>query len=112
MRMRAVLDGTVVAESDDTVVVEGNQLNKASLELLHGIEHLSVRNNVITNDGGTAINLMGYSQTYHRGSSDVYITHNTVINNTQDGRFLKVGGAVDGKVLQMGKRRFARVRVI
>jgi hypothetical protein len=55
-----------------------------------------VRDNVIRRDNDIAINMPGYSSDYQRGVSDIYIVHNTVINNGTNGKFLKVGGAVDG----------------
>jgi hypothetical protein len=38
----------------------------------------------------------GYSDQYDRGTIDVYIEHNTVINNVTNGKFLKVSGALSG----------------
>jgi PKD repeat protein len=81
------------------VVLENNAINDANIDLRHGIEHLAVRNNVIKYDGGAAIDLYGYNTQYGRGSSDVYIMHNTAINNKTMGRFLKVGGSVNGVTL-------------
>jgi hypothetical protein len=54
-----------------------------------------VRDNVIMKNDGIAIDMKGYSAEYARGVKDVYIVHNTVINNAKGGKFLKVGGKVE-----------------
>ena len=76
-------------------VVENNTIN-AILKIGSGTDHVAVRNNVITGDDNIAIDMPGYSDVYNRGTSDVTIDHNTVINNGTNGKFLKLGGAVDG----------------
>jgi PKD repeat protein len=78
------------------VVVEYNQVTDSPINVLTGVNHVAVRDNVIHRDGGTAIDMPGWSDLYDRGTSDVYIVHNTVINNDTTGKFLKVSGPVDG----------------
>ena len=75
------------------VVVEDNTIN-AILKIGSGTDHVSVRNNVINDDDNIAIDMPGYSTTYERGTSDVTIDHNTVVNNGTNGKFIKVGGPV------------------
>ncbi|MEA2709748.1 MAG: hypothetical protein QOF78_2349 [Phycisphaerales bacterium] len=77
------------------VVVENNMLNEAQINVSHGTEHVMIRNNVITKTDGIAIDMPGWSDQYGRGTKDVYIVRNTVINNGTGGKFLKVGGAVE-----------------
>jgi hypothetical protein len=80
-------------------VLEGNVIKNATLQLLSGSEHIAVRNNVILKDNGVAINMKGWSDIYDRGNTDIYIVHNTVINNGSNGQFLHVGGGVNGVTL-------------
>ncbi len=75
------------------VVVEDNTVN-ATLKIGNGTNHVAVRNNVIHDDDDIAIDVPGYSATYERGTSDVTVDHNTIINNGKTGRAIKVGGPV------------------
>ena len=77
------------------VLVENNVLN-SQLKIAHGTEHVQVRDNVFNLDNDAAINILGWSDQYDRGVKDVYIVHNTGINNGEHGKFIRVGGAVDG----------------
>jgi len=76
-------------------VIEKNTFKESQVNVGHGTEHLSVRDNVILKNDGIAIDMKGYSAEYARGVKDVYIVHNTVINNATGGKFLKVGGKVE-----------------
>ena len=89
------------AKGDRTkwVVLEKNEILDATLILGHGSEHVAVRDNIITRDNGIAIDMKGWSSQYNRGLKDVYVVHNTVLNGGSAGKFMKVGGAVDGVTL-------------
>lgn len=76
-------------------VIENNILDDTQINVGHGTEHLSIRNNVITKDNGVAIDMKGWSPEYNRGVKDVYIVHNTVLNHGMGGKFLKVGGKIE-----------------
>jgi hypothetical protein len=78
------------------IVIEENQILDATLILGHGSEHMAVRDNVISKTNGIAIDMKGWSDQYNRGLKDVYVVHNTVLNGGKTGKFMKVGGAVDG----------------
>jgi hypothetical protein len=76
-------------------VIEKNTFEESQVNVGHGTEHLSVRDNVIIKENGMAIDMKGWSAEYERGVKDVYIVHNTVINNSTGGKFMKVGGKVE-----------------
>ena len=77
------------------VVIEDNMLN-TFIHLGHGTDHVDIRDNVLNDDNNAAIQVPGWSDQYDRGTSDVTITHNTGINNSANGKFLEVNGAVSG----------------
>jgi hypothetical protein len=80
-------------------VLEKNIITDSPINLSHGVEGISIRDNVINRDNGVAFDLSGYSSQYQRGTKDVYIIRNTVLNSGVDGRFIKVGGMVQDVTL-------------
>ena len=81
-------------------VVEGNVVTNADIIVQHGAEYVTIRDNVVyAVDGGTAIYVTGFNALFNRGSSDVVIEHNLAVNLSTGGRFVEVGGAVDGITL-------------
>jgi hypothetical protein len=78
-------------------ILEGNELINDSLEVNHGGEHITIRNNVLRSDGLTAINVDGFSSTFNRGVIDLQIYNNTAYNNDADyGSMVTIRGDVDG----------------
>ena len=80
-------------------VFEGNRTYNATLVINHGAEHVMVRNNIIERSGSPGIEIDGYNSTYGRGVVDLTIANNTGLNFSSSGRFLWVGGGVDGITL-------------
>jgi hypothetical protein len=77
------------------VVVEQNDIH-SPIRIEHGAEHVMVRNNLIDYDGAAAFQVEGFNTTYQRGSSDLYLVHNTVLNSKETGSFIQLLGPVDG----------------
>jgi PKD repeat protein len=71
-------------------VIENNILDESQVNVRHGTEHAAIRNNVIMRDNANAIDVVGWSDQYARGTKDIYIVNNTAINNATGGKFLKV----------------------
>ena len=78
------------------IVFENNRIEKAQLTLSNGTEHMMVRNNVIDYDDKVSIAIDGYSSTFSRQVTDVYILNNTAVNDGTIGSFLSLGGGSDG----------------
>jgi hypothetical protein len=78
-------------------VFDGNIFD-TKLAIDHGAERIMFRNNVIKS-GDTAILLEGYNSTYGRTTVDVAIVNNTVINNNDGGRFIRVEKGASGVTL-------------
>jgi len=78
------------------VVFEANQTLDTKIEVDHGAEHVMIRNNVLNAYDTTAINVEGYNADYGRGVVDLNIINNTGVNDSKNGRFLFVGGSVQG----------------
>ena len=81
------------------VVVTRNDISGSMLEIKHGAEHITLHDNVMHQDGGTAIEVEGFNAEYGRGVVDLVIDHNTAVNASSIGRFVQVQGSVDGIVL-------------
>ncbi len=81
------------------VVCEKNEIVDSTFKVSHGIDHIMLRDNVLFRDDHIAFDVSGWSDDYDRGISDLYIVHNTVINEGTTGKFLKVGNKVDGFTL-------------
>jgi hypothetical protein len=75
--------GSITRIPPEWTVIEKNTFKESQVNVGHGTEHLSVRDNVIMKNDGIAIDMKGYSAEYARGVKDVYIVHNTVINNAK-----------------------------
>lgn len=78
------------------VVIESNLLDGGYLNVRHGTEDVMIKNNIFKMNDDAQIILEGYNSEYGRGVSDVKIINNTGINTGTRGRFLYVGGSVDG----------------
>ena len=72
-------------------VFENNRVRNATMQVQHGAQFVTFRNNLITRNGTTAIKIYGYDAKYQRGVADVTIEHNTVTNNDIAGQFIDVG---------------------
>jgi len=79
-------------------VIDGNTL-KTQMYVDHGAEHIMVRNNIIVENGDTAIVVEGYNSQYGRTTKDVTIVNNTGVNNSSGGRFIEVQNGADGVTL-------------
>jgi hypothetical protein len=77
-------------------ILEGNDVKNEMIQVNHGGEHITIRNNVVRANGFTAINVDGYNSTYGRGNIDLIIHNNTAINNDAAGRMISVNSNVDG----------------
>ncbi|UCD74048.1 MAG: right-handed parallel beta-helix repeat-containing protein [Phycisphaerales bacterium] len=89
------------ADRMSRTVVEANLVDKPSgstpaLEIEHGAEHVSIRNNVIRTAGTTTLRIAGRSETMNRNAADVRIVCNTAVNNAETGRFLECGADATG----------------
>jgi hypothetical protein len=71
------------------VVFEDNHLYNTGIGIVHGAEHVMIRNNVVERNGGVAFSVEGYDSAYERTASDVQIIGNTATNNSTQGNFLK-----------------------
>ncbi|MBC7783267.1 MAG: PKD domain-containing protein [Burkholderiales bacterium] len=80
----------------NNVVIENCRTIGVKLRVVHGAQNIMIRNNLLNNDGDSAINVDAYNPTYGRGVVNLNIINNTGINNSTKGRFLYVGGAVSG----------------
>lgn len=80
-------------------VFESNVMRNDTFWVRHGAEHVTIRNNVLRFDGGTIFSIDGYSTQFGRGAKDVVYSNNTGHNASTRGRFLFVGGDVDGITL-------------
>lgn len=78
------------------VVIESNLLEGGYLNVRHGTEDVMIKNNIFKMNDDAQIILEGYNSEYDRGVSDVKIINNTGINTGTRGRFLYVGGSVNG----------------
>ncbi len=81
-------------------VVEDNVIDRSTVEVAHGAEHVMIRNNVIRVNNDQAIEVDGYNSQYGRGVVDVSILNNTAINNSTIGRFAWFSGVADGVNLE------------
>jgi hypothetical protein len=79
-------------------VIERNRIN-SWVQVVHGTDHVMIRNNVIRRNDWSCVEVEGYNETYKRGCSDVTIANNTGVNAGAKGFFLRVTGAVDGVTL-------------
>lgn len=77
-------------------ILEGNSVQNDMIEVNHGGEHITLRDNVIRANGFTAINVDGFDSTYNRGVIDLIIQNNTGINISTGGRMISVNGKVAG----------------
>jgi hypothetical protein len=97
---------TASAGESNWAVIEHNTFQNTSLGISHGAAHAMIRNNYIAQDNGRSVYLEGFNATFNRGVSDVYVINNVAINNGTQGKFLHVGGEVDGITL-VGNRYYA-----
>jgi PKD repeat protein len=95
----AARDAGIQGATTDYVVVEGNQLTGSGIELVAGLHHATIANNVIRrdtvnpNDGTTSlITVGGYDSFFNRGIDYVAITGNTGITQSAQGIFLTLTG--------------------
>jgi hypothetical protein len=77
------------------VVLEGNNINSPTI-IDHGSEHIMIRNNVMKDTSGYAVNIIGYNSTYGRGVVDCTIVNNTGENDGNSGQFVHLGGSANG----------------
>lgn len=68
-------------------VIEGNTIDNARVEVQHGSNNVTVRDNVIDYNDGTAILVRGWNVEYGRGTTDLVIDHNVAFNDGKQGRF-------------------------
>ncbi|MBC7785677.1 MAG: PKD domain-containing protein [Burkholderiales bacterium] len=80
------------------VVADSNEVVDDMLWVKHGAEHVMVRNNLIQQDGQTAINVDSFNSIYNRGVVDLGIYNNTAVNTDSHGRFAELWGAVEGGI--------------
>jgi hypothetical protein len=90
--------GESTSSSTDYSVIEDNLLTNSVIFLNSGTHHALISNNVVTNDVSEAFNIAGVDGE-GRTSEDITMIHNTAINNGTSGKFLKIGGYVNGITL-------------
>lgn len=74
------------------LVFENNQIINEGVILYAGAEDITLRNNIIRNNGGEAFSVWGYYSPMNRTCKNISILNNTAINNSSShGRFLKLG---------------------
>lgn len=79
------------------VVFEGNTLqDNSQLQIHHGSEYVSVRENVFKSDNMFAIMVEGYNDSYRRTVKDLMIRDNTTTNNGSKGGFIRFSNGGDG----------------
>ena len=79
------------------VVFEGNTLqDNAQLQIHHGSEFVSVRENVFKSDNMFAMNVEGYNGAYSRTVKGLTIRDNTAANNGSRGGFIRFSNGADG----------------
>lgn len=81
------------------VVFESNKVFNTSLEIVHGVSNLYLRNNVFEFGGVDALRVDGYDSTYRRGITNLNVVNNTFVNTSTRGRLMNVQGRVDGITL-------------
>lgn len=90
--------GEAASSATDWVVMDGNTLKNTFISINAGSHHVMVRNNVIHLDHTPAIVIQSPDKA-GRISGDITITHNTAINQSDSGAFIKVWGHADGITL-------------
>jgi len=79
-------------------VIERNRIN-SWVQIVHGTDHVMIRNNVIRRNDWSCVEVEGFNETYQRGCADVTIANNTGVNATARGFFLRVTAPVEGITL-------------
>src|SRR5205823_14909997 len=79
-------------------VIERNRIG-SWVQIIHGTDHVMIRNNLIRRNDWAAIEVEGFNETYNRGCTDVTIVNNTGVNPTGRGFFLHLTGRADGITL-------------
>jgi hypothetical protein len=91
---------TYLQQRTTNTVIEGNTINGADIQLVHGSENTMIRNNVIHYDDHAAIETEAPDPTYnYRQVVNAYILNNTSYNNSTHGNFLWINGQAGGIVL-------------
>ncbi|MFT3785188.1 MAG: PKD domain-containing protein [Tepidisphaeraceae bacterium] len=81
------------------VRIENNTAEKGTLELKHGLEHVTIVGNTIRNDDENIIDIEGFTAgVYNRDVEDVVIDGNVGVNAGTKGVFLNVLGKVGGGI--------------
>ena len=81
------------------VVVEDNEMYGYQVQVQHGAEHVTIRNNTIDVDNTALISVSGYNDLYKRGVVDLTIDHNVGIDAGGAGGFLTLYGPAQGITL-------------
>lgn len=89
-------DGMVFYNSRFSNAVLENNVFNAPTFTLHGASNVMWRNNVSTTHGYNSYAVEGYNSQYNRGVTNVSFINNTGINQSIKGKFLDVGGSVNG----------------
>jgi hypothetical protein len=80
--------GDIAGSTTSWTVFEGNHVFNHEIQIYPSTVHLMIRNNVITNDNGAAINIVAVSP--GRSVDDIRILNNTGVDNGVGGQFLYV----------------------
>ena len=72
-------------------IFEGNESFGSQYNIDHGAEHVTVRSNIFHQDSAIAIRVEAYDYSYNRGTRDINIVNNTIINHDSTGRAIVVG---------------------
>ncbi|MGC4032119.1 MAG: PKD domain-containing protein [Tepidisphaeraceae bacterium] len=78
------------------IVLENNTLYDTRLEIVHGANDITIRNNVFKFKDDNAMEVDGYNTEYARGVNRLNVANNTFINTGTKGRVISVEGAVGG----------------
>ena len=92
------------ADRMEWTAVEANLIDQSAgpspaLEIEHGAEHVSIRNNVIRTAGASSMSIAGFDQTMNRRAVDVRVLNNTAVNDAPTGRFLHCGPDAGGVLI-------------
>jgi PKD repeat protein len=92
------LGGEPPTSATDWVVMDGNTLKNTCISVNAGSHHIMIRDNVIHLDHAQAIIIQSPDRA-GRISGDITIAHNTAINQSDTGAFIKVWGHAEGITL-------------
>jgi hypothetical protein len=91
--------GEAATSNTSNCVIEDNQLTNTFVFVQSGTHHAMIANNVVTNTAGQAFVFNGVDS-QGRTSQDITMVHNTAIDTGVSGNFIRLGGYVNGIVME------------